>query len=246
MPESHYRLSASNPLHRPPVLPHLPGRQPIDGCRWLLIDWGADTQQRYKSDLTRMLVFGKPSKKLAKIYGIVLEAQQRAIRVIRPGITGEAVDRVARVFVPLILTIALATGLYLFSTGVDSGTALLRSITVLVIACPCALGMATPLAIAAGIGFAARWGILIRDGAALQLAARVTTVVFDKTGTLTQGRFELIDASRRAAENTPAGATLGFPSRARALSKEPYPSGIREIRACSTRLNPCIFCCKRG
>lgn len=73
-----------------------PGRKPIDGCSWLLVDWGAETESRYKSDLTRLLSFGKPTKKLAKIYDIVLEAQRRAIDAIRPGVTGEAVDRVAR------------------------------------------------------------------------------------------------------------------------------------------------------
>ncbi len=73
-----------------------PGREPIGDCSWLLVDWGAETRNRYKSDLTRLVVFGKPSKKLRRIYDIVLEAQTRAIRAIRPGVTCEAVDRIAR------------------------------------------------------------------------------------------------------------------------------------------------------
>jgi len=99
------------------------------------------------------------------------------------------VDRIARVFIPAVLLLAALTGLFVLVTAHNAEEALLRSITVLVIACPCVLGMATPLAIAAGIGSAARKGILIRDAEALQRAASASVVVFDKTGTLTEGRF---------------------------------------------------------
>ncbi len=104
------------------------------------------------------------------------------------------VDRIARVFIPSIIALSFAVGAYLVVTGAGFETAILRSITILVIACPCALGMATPLAIAAGVGYAAKRGILIRDGAALQLAGKVSTVVFDKTGTLTEGKFTLLNS----------------------------------------------------
>ncbi|MBX3439369.1 MAG: M24 family metallopeptidase, partial [Planctomycetaceae bacterium] len=73
-----------------------PGRRKIDGCHWLLIDWGAAAPSGYKSDLTRLVVMNKPSKKLEKIYRIVLDAQQMAIQAIRPGLTCEAIDSVAR------------------------------------------------------------------------------------------------------------------------------------------------------
>jgi len=102
------------------------------------------------------------------------------------------VDRLTRVFIPLVLSLATAAAIFLILSGAGLETALLRAITVLVIACPCALGMATPLAIAAGIGHAARRGILTRDGSALQLAGKATTVVFDKTGTLTEGKFTVL------------------------------------------------------
>ncbi|MBX2990708.1 MAG: cation-translocating P-type ATPase [Bacteroidetes bacterium] len=105
----------------------------------------------------------------------------------------QMVDRFARVFIPAIIVVAFGVGIVLALTGAGVETALIRSITILVIACPCALGMATPLAIAAGIGYAAKRGILIRDGAALQVVGRVSTVVFDKTGTLTEGKFTLLN-----------------------------------------------------
>ncbi len=102
-----------------------------------------------------------------------------------------AVDGVTRFFIPGIIVLSILVGSVLLLRGAGLETAILRAITVLVIACPCVLGMATPLSIAAGIGLAARQGILIRDGEALQLCGKVTAAVFDKTGTLTAGRFVL-------------------------------------------------------
>ncbi|MDR7026012.1 heavy metal translocating P-type ATPase [Pseudomonas peli] len=95
------------------------------------------------------------------------------------------VDKVSQVFVPSVLLIALATLLGWLLLGADVETALLNAVAVLVIACPCALGLATPTAIMAGTGVAARHGILIKDAEALEIAHSVTLVAFDKTGTLT-------------------------------------------------------------
>jgi len=104
-------------------------------------------------------------------------------------------DRIAGVFVPIVLGIAMLTFLVWYFAGGEQalGHALLTSITVLVIACPCALGLATPTAIIAGVGKGAETGILIKDAEALETAHQVDTVIFDKTGTLTEGKPAVTD-----------------------------------------------------
>lgn len=123
----------------------------------------------------------------------------RIIRLVEDAQAGKApiqrlVDQVANVFVPVVLLIALATllgWLYWPGAGVGLEVALIRAVAVLVIACPCALGLATPAAIMAGTGVAAKNGILIKDAQALERAHQVDTVAFDKTGTLTVGQPRL-------------------------------------------------------
>ena len=100
-------------------------------------------------------------------------------------------DKVSAVFVPVVLAIAAVTFAAWFLEGAPVTTALLNAVSVVVIACPCALGLATPTAIMAGTGIAARRGILIRDAAALEQARTVSVVAFDKTGTLTLGKPRL-------------------------------------------------------
>ncbi len=103
------------------------------------------------------------------------------------------VDRVAAVFVPVVLLVAVLTfGLWWGWQQVPLEEAVLHAVAVLVIACPCALGLATPAAIMAGTGVAARHGILVKDAEALERANRVDTVAFDKTGTLTVGHPRLV------------------------------------------------------
>jgi Cu+-exporting ATPase len=102
------------------------------------------------------------------------------------------VDQVSAVFVPVVLLIALLTLLGWWLSGAPFEVAVIHSVAVLVIACPCALGLATPAAIMAGTGVAAQFGILIKDAQALELAHKVDTIAFDKTGTLTLGKPRLV------------------------------------------------------
>lgn len=118
---------------------------------------------------------------LAQIVRMVENAQSSKAPIQR------LVDRVAAVFVPVVIVIALMTWV-LGSFFIGPQAALLNAIAVLVIACPCALGLATPTAIMVGTGVAARHGILIRDAEALERARLVNAVIFDKTGTLTRGK----------------------------------------------------------
>ncbi|WP_373091878.1 heavy metal translocating P-type ATPase [Zhongshania sp.] len=101
------------------------------------------------------------------------------------------VDQVSAVFVPVVLVIALATLIAWWLYNGDIQGAIINAVAVLVIACPCALGLATPTAIMAGTGLAAKYGILIKDAEALEIAHKTTTVIFDKTGTLTVGKPSL-------------------------------------------------------
>ncbi len=104
------------------------------------------------------------------------------------------VDRVARIFVPCVIVVASMTfGTQWLCGGLSLGASLMRGISVLVIACPCALGMATPLAITAAMGWASRRGILFRDGSVLETMRKVDVVVLDKTGTITEGNFSVLD-----------------------------------------------------
>jgi Cu+-exporting ATPase len=123
---------------------------------------------------------------LARIIRLVEDAQAKKAPIQR------VVDRVSAVFVPLVILAALATWLGWGLLGGDWSVATLNAVAVLVISCPCALGLATPTAIMAGTGVAAKAGILVKDAEALEAAHRVRTVAFDKTGTLTEGKPTLV------------------------------------------------------
>ena len=141
---------------------------------------------------------------LAQIIAVVQRAQSSRARIQKLG------DQVSAVFVPVVVLVALATGLWwglAFASAQSASAALapwlwhasvpatamaaafIHAAAVLIVACPCAMGLATPAAIMAGTNAAARRGILIRDGVALEKSGRITAVLFDKTGTLTQGKL---------------------------------------------------------
>lgn len=135
--------------------------------------------------LVKTLAIGAETT-LARVIRMVESAQAAKAPIQR------VVDRVSAVFVPVVLGIAFATFLgWMLATG-NVERALINAVAVLVIACPCALGLATPTAIMAGTGMAARRGILIKDAEALEVAHAVTTIAFDKTGTLTEGKPALV------------------------------------------------------
>ncbi|OLS60897.1 heavy metal translocating P-type ATPase [Pseudomonas putida] len=135
--------------------------------------------------LVRTLALGTETV-LARIIRLVEDAQAAKAPI------QKLVDRVSQVFVPAVLVLALVTLTGWWLAGAPMEVALINAVAVLVIACPCALGLATPTAIMAGTGVAARHGILIKDAEALERAHAVNRVVFDKTGTLTSGSPRIV------------------------------------------------------
>ncbi len=172
---------------------------------------------------------------LAQIIRLVEDAQAGKAPIQR------LVDQVSAVFVPVVLALAALTlaGWLLAGAGMEQG--LIRAVAVLVIACPCALGLATPAAIMAGTGIAARHGILIKDAEALEHAQRVDTVAFDKTGTLTVGQPQLVAfitaiggdeaialaaaASLQSGSEHPLARAVVAAARARAIAVAPPAAG---------------------
>jgi Cu+-exporting ATPase len=122
---------------------------------------------------------------LARVAALVAAAQASRAPI------QQMVDRVSAAFVPAVVGIALLTAIGWLLAGAAAETAIIHAVSVLVVACPCALGLATPAAIMAGTGAAARAGILLRDAEAIERGAGITAVAFDKTGTLTEGRPRL-------------------------------------------------------
>ena len=156
---------------------------------------------------------------LARIIRLVEDAQAAKAPIQR------LVDRVSAVFVPVVLGIGLVT---LLGWGLGAGDwarAVLNAVSVLVIACPCALGLATPTAIMAGTGVAARHGILIKDAQALELAHAVRAVAFDKTGTLTVGQPGLLAAEPAAGVD--GGALLALSAAIQRGSEHPLAKAVQ-------------------
>ena len=164
---------------------------------------------------------------LARIIRMVQQAQGS-----KAPIAGLA-DRISLYFVPAVMVLAVITGLlWYFAGGAPFTQALRFFIAVLVIACPCALGLATPTAIMVGTGRGAQMGVLIKSGTALEMAEKLDVVVFDKTGTLTHGRPELTDflpVDRELDEN----GLLALVAAAESLSEHPLAEAI--VQAAQSR-----------
>ena len=173
--------------------------------------------------LVRTLALGAETV-LARIIRLVEDAQAAKAPI------QKLVDKVSQVFVPTVLLIALATLIGWWLYGAPMETALINAVAVLVIACPCALGLATPTAIMAGTGVAARHGILIKDAEALERAHEVSAVVFDKTGTLTSGTPRIAHLS---AINHDEAALLQMAGALQRGSEHPLAKAV--LDACAER-----------
>jgi len=160
---------------------------------------------------------------LARIVRMVEQAQAAKAPIQR------LVDKVSAVFVPAVLLLSLATLLGWGLAAGDWEQALLNAVAVMVIACPCALGLATPTAIMAGTGVAARHGILIKDAQALEIAHRVNVIAFDKTGTLTVGRPRLSEL--QAAPGVQADTLLALAAALQARSEHPLGRAVLDAAA---------------
>ncbi|MHC8383868.1 heavy metal translocating P-type ATPase [Pseudomonas sp. LB3P14] len=173
--------------------------------------------------LVRTLALGAETV-LARIIRLVEDAQAAKAPI------QKLVDKVSQVFVPTVLLIALATLIGWWLYGAPMETALINAVAVLVIACPCALGLATPTAIMAGTGVAARYGILIKDAEALERAHEVSAVVFDKTGTLTSGAPRIAHLS---ATDSDEAALLQMAGALQRGSEHPLAKAV--LDACAER-----------
>lgn len=177
---------------------------------------------------------------LSRIIQLVKEAQASKAPI------QSLVDKITGIFVPTVLIIAIATlVVWKVFLGAEFTTALIYSVAVLIIACPCALGLATPTAVIVGTGRAAQLGLLIKNAEALENLARAQVIVLDKTGTLTQGRPEVTCVATRDISEEEA---LVIAASVEALSEHPLAQAIhRAAKARGLSLHrPAEFIAKRG
>ncbi|MBI2084872.1 MAG: heavy metal translocating P-type ATPase [Candidatus Aenigmarchaeota archaeon] len=165
---------------------------------------------------------------------------QQIIKVVQEAQTGRApiqrlADKVSAIFTPSVIAVAILSGILWYILGQSFIFALTIFITVLIIACPCALGIATPTAILVGTGLGAKNGILIKGGEALEVAHKIDTIVLDKTGTLTKGQPVVTDIVRLS--NVKEDEVLRLASVAEAGSEHPIGQAIvQKAREMKTRI----------
>ena len=167
---------------------------------------------------------------LAQISRLVSDAQNGKAPIQR------LADRISAVFVPAVIGMALATLAGWLIAGADATTAFTAAVAVLIIACPCALGLATPTAILVGTGRGAQIGVLIKGPEVLESTQRIDTVVLDKTGTVTTGVMSLLDTS--TAEGTTPGEALALVGALESASEHPIARAIAAAAAASGPLAP--------
>ena len=157
---------------------------------------------------------------LAQIISMVESAQGAKLPI------QTAVDRISSVFVPIVLLIAIATfvGWFFFGTEPALGVALVAAVSVLIVACPCAMGLATPTSIIVGTGAAAEQGVFFRQGTALQSLQKATVFAFDKTGTLTEGMPELTNIT--TTNNFNSDEVLQFAASVESASEHPIATAL--------------------
>ncbi len=126
-----------------------------------------------------------PKSTISEMVHLVINATNSKMPISR------IADKVSSIFVPIIMIIAILTFIVYLIMGSPFNEALIHMVTVLVVACPCALGLATPLAIVVSIGTCAKEGILIKSSETLEIASHIDTIIFDKTGTLTYGKLQI-------------------------------------------------------
>jgi len=164
----------------------------------------------------------------------------RIVRAVRDAQSSRApvqalVDRVAAIFVPVVFATALVTfGVWWAFGGEDAlGNAVLRAVTVLIISCPCAMGLATPTAVMVAVGRGARCGVIFRDASALEASATIVTIGFDKTGTLTEGRPRVTEIIPCDGFDGGDRELLRIAASVEALSEHPLADAV--MRAAETR-----------
>jgi Cu+-exporting ATPase len=225
-------IDESSLTGEPLPVPRRPGDVVRAGC--VVLDGAIDLDAETDGDRTS----------LARIAALVHRAQTSRAPIQR------LADRVSSVFVPIVLLVALATFVGWWIAGAPA-TGLLAATTVLVISCPCALGIATPMAVMVGTGEAGRCGLLVKNAAVLERAASIDVVVFDKTGTLTEGRPEVVgvevvptamkDLRRRLSEDDPSAADDGATLLALAAlveQRSEHPIGSAIVAAAEGRPHP--------
>src|SRR5450830_558423 len=167
---------------------------------------------------------------LAQIGRLVTQAQTGKAPIQR------LADRISAVFVPVVIIIAVGTLAVWLLTGGGAQAAFTAAVAVLIIACPCALGLATPTALLVGTGRGAQLGILIKGPEILEQTRRIDTVVLDKTGTVTQGRMSLVDilvpaGSGSVADDAAQAEVLRYAGAVEALSEHPIAQAVAEVAA---------------